>query len=164
MKLLILSTHPTIHRWRLLDGFLKVVTRCIPGIQIKIERIKLPEVKVVKERIDHTWLQNFKAPYLAQGHSIIGLHFSKSQWVKLGLKSSLRGANPKRTNKVQDFYFWADERSKRFGLPQFVQTLLHELLHEYFQQKGIEDLTHQWHEENRDITKRFPIKDIDIIL
>lgn len=164
MKLLILSAHPTIHRWRLLPAFIKGVHKCLPGAKIELKRIKLPEVKVVKERIEHKWLEKFKTPYYTQGYTIVGLHLSKSQWVKLGLKISLRGANPKRTTKQQDFYFWADERSKRFGFVQFVQVLLHEILHEYFQQKGTEDLTHKWHEENPDITKCFPVSDIMQVL
>jgi len=163
MKLLILSTHPTIYRWRLLPTFLKVIKKCL-GCEVVIKQVTLPNVvKVVEERLDHKWLETFKAPHAA-GYSIVGLHLSKTQWNNLGLKRTLRGSNPKRSTNLQDFYFWSDERSKRKGHWQFVQTLLHELLHEYFQKKGGEDLTHTWHEENSDIITRFPIKDLDTVL
>ncbi len=164
MKILILSTHTKIHRWRLLPTFLNTVNRCLPGITIDLQRIKLPDIKVVKGRIDHKWLQDFKTPYQKKGYTVTALHLSRSQWLSLGIESSLRGLNPRRANNLHDFYFWADERTKREGFPQFVQTFLHELLHEYFQKKGVTDLTHKWHDENPDITKRFPIRDIMTVL
>jgi len=163
MKLLILSTHPTIHRWRLLPTFLKVIKRCL-NCEVDIKQVSFPNtIKVVNQKIDHKWLEDFKAPHIA-GYSIAGLHLSKKQWNMLGIKPTLRGANPDRKISLQDFYFWSDERTKRNGYWQFIQTLLHELLHEYFQKKGGSDLTHIWHEENDDITTRFPIKDLDTIL
>lgn len=164
MKLLILSTHPTIHRWRLLKTFLHILQTCLPGSEINLKRVKLPDNVIVnKGRLNHQWLEDFKAPYRKES-TIIGLHLSRVQWRKLKLQSNLNGANPRRANKLQDFYFWSDEKTKRKGFWQFVQVLLHELLHEYFQQKGGTDLTHQWHEENPDIRVRFPIRDIITVL
>jgi hypothetical protein len=163
MKLLILSTHPTIHRWRLLPTFLKTIKACL-GCEVTVRQVALPSFVVVKDgKIDHAWLESFKAPYVGDA-TITGLHLSKKQWSALGLEGNARGANPKRKTALQDFYFWSDERTKRKGYWQFVQTLLHELLHEYFQKKGGTDMTHLWHEENPDITKRFPINDLDTIL
>jgi hypothetical protein len=164
MKILILSTHTKIHRWRLLPAYLNTINRCLPGVTIELQRIKLPDIKVVDKRIDTKWLQDFKTPYQKKGYDLIALHLSRSQWLKLGIESSLRGLNPRRATNLQDFYFWSDERTKRQGHYQFVQTFLHELLHEYFQKKGGVDLTHQWHDENPDITKRFPIRDIIDVL
>lgn len=163
MKILILSTHTTIHRWSLRRTFLNTIQSCLPNVNIELKRIKLPNIKVVKGRIDHAWLETFKAPYL-KDYDVVALHLSRSQWIKLGLQSSLRGANPKDNKDKEEFYFWSDERTMRQGFHQFVQTFLHELLHGYFQTKGVPDLTHQWHDENPDIRVRFPIRDIIDVL
>lgn len=163
MKLLILSTHTKIHRWRLLPSFLKTIRACLPGVTVEVKQIKLPEVKVENGRIDHVWFDQFTAPYLKE-YDVVGFHLSRSQWLKLGLQKSLNGANPVDKKPKELFYFWSDERTKRKGLPQFIQTLLHELLHGYFQTKGVPDLTHQWHDENPNITVRFPIRDIIDVL
>lgn len=164
MKILILSTHTSIRRWRLLPTYLNTIRRCLPGATVDLQRIKLPDIKVVDKRIDRDWLQDFKTPYQKKGYDLIALHLSRAQWLKLGIQSSLRGLNPRRITDLHDFYFWSDERTMREGFPQFEQTFLHELLHEYFHAKGGTDMTHIWHEKDPDITKRFPIRDIIDVL
>jgi hypothetical protein len=164
MRILILSTHTKISHWKKLPTYLNTFKKCLPGATIELQCIKLPNIKIVKGRIDHKWLSDFKTPYQTIGYDLIALHLSRLQWLKLSLQSSLRGLNPRRSTDLHDFYFWSDERTKRQGFPQFVQTFLHELLHEYFQKKGGVDLTHLWHDEDPDITKRFPIRDIIDVL
>jgi len=158
MKLLILSTHPTILKWKNLSTYLKVIQGALPNFTIKILPIALPDdIKVIDGRLDRVWLETLKMPYFNQGYDIIGLHLSVGQWNTLKLQSNLNGSNPRRTNELGDFYFKSDEKTLRRRLPQFVQTLLHELLHEYFQQTKLPDKTHEWHSTNPDIVVRFPV-------
>lgn len=142
--------------------FLHTLSKCLPNVTIDIKRVVLKDIPIKDERIDPQWLREVMSKY--PGYTVSCLHLSRAQWKKAGLNPDLRGANPRRHNGVKDFYFWSDEKTKRKGFYQFVQTLLHELLHEYYQAKGGTDMTHQWHDENPDITVRFPINDIIKVL
>ena len=86
---------------------------------------------------------------------MVGLHLSRREWVAYGLEASLRGANPKTDDQLGDFYFWADEDSLRRGLPQFVQTCIHEAAHEYYSDIKFPDQTHTYHDANDDIAPLF---------
>lgn len=105
--------------------------------------------KINKEgRIDHTWLLDHIKPEYDQGSDMVPFHFSRRQRNAWGIKKSLRGSNPKTNAQVGDFWFWADEDTKRYGYNQFVEDFLHENAHEYHQKSGTPDKVHEWHEEH----------------
>lgn len=111
--------------------------------------------KVVDKRIDHQWLLKLFAPFYTKGYDMVGLHLSRKEWVAYGLEASLRGANPRTDDFLGDLYFWADRDSLRKGLPQYVQVVLHEAAHEYYNDVRFPDQTHAYHDANPDISPLF---------
>ncbi len=105
---------------------------------------------VKDERISHDWLEShFKDFY--QDYDIVAFHYSYKQKAAWGVQPSLRGANPNRKDTYSDLYFWSDEDTKRKGLSQFVETCLHEIAHEVFQQTKTKDITHEYHDSHDSI-------------
>jgi len=150
MKLRIITSDTKVLHWKTLDSKLDAIRSALPSFTVSIQHeVFIP--KVVDGRIDHTWSDNFKKPFFNQGFDIIGLHFTDADRTKFGLKPSLRGSNPNTKQEWGDFWFWANENTKREGLNQFVQTCLHELAHEYHQQTKTEDFVHTWHDTYPDI-------------
>jgi hypothetical protein len=151
MKLLIITSDPKVLRWKTLDSKLDTIHDALPSF----ERVTIQHTaftpKVINGRIDHAWSDEFKKPFFNQGFDIIGLHFTDADRTKFGLKPSLRGSNPNTKQEWGDFWFWANENTKRNGLNQFVQTCLHELAHEYHQQTKTPDGVHAYHDANPDI-------------
>lgn len=113
------------------------------------------EPKVVNSRIEHKWLQDLHKPFFSKGYDLIGLHCSLKQWKEWGIKPSLRGANLSDKIEQEDFYFSADENTRRDGENRFIQTCLHEIAHGYYQETKLIDQTHDWHSKNPDISGLF---------
>lgn len=153
MKFLILTTNKRTLNWKSLDSKLKDIRDTLDVWDIQIEYLDTVP-KIVKGRVDHEWFLEATKPYFDKGHDVIGLHMGDRQRRKWGLKPSLRGSN-QRSGEIGDFYFWADENTKRNGENQFIQTCLHEFAHEYFYQTNKPDITHYWHNGNPDIRGLF---------
>lgn len=159
-KLLILTTEKKTLTWRSLPTKLKAIKSTLNSgknadFDIEIKYIDTKPL-VLKERIDQSWLYNLHKPYFSQGYDIIALHMSIKQWNDLKLPSNYNGFNPNRTTELGDLYFKADENTKHFrGGNQFIQTLLHELSHEYFDGSKLTDTTHLYHSAVKDISGIF---------
>jgi hypothetical protein len=165
-KLLILSTDPTIYKWRTLPAKIKQIKDTLNTtknatweVEVRYHAIK---PKIVNGRIPHEVMNELTYPYFRQGYHHVGLHLSGTQWVNWGLQSTLRGARHRDDDFVGEFYFQANETTRRGRYNQFVQTALHELWHELCHTTGVKDDLHDWHSGNTDITKadwsRFDMK------
>lgn len=157
--MLILSTHPTINKWKTLSDKLETIKRVLnsgKGGDFTVE-LKYIEAKpkITNQRIDHQWLFNLTESYFYQGYDIIGFHSSLAQWKDWGIKPSLRGSNPIDGKEQEDFYFSADENTLREGLNRFIQTCLHETAHSYYEQTKQTDNTHIYHDTHSDISGLF---------
>lgn len=153
MKLLVLTTDPTLDSWDSLPPYKRQVLHALPGFTLDIKYVNVMPVVYAPGYISHVWYEDLIMPYFNKGYDIIGLHMGDLQRKLAGIKPTLRGANPRTGKEYGDFYFWADEHTDRLGYPQFVQTLLHEIKHEYHQQTGTPDDTHAAHKANPDITE-----------
>lgn len=139
---LILTTDAKTLKWKSLPAKLAEIKNSLKVWEVDIEHADV--TPVVKDgRVDHEWLQKTTASYLDKKYDLVAVHMPMSQGQK-----QLNGANPKQGH---DFYFWADENTKRKGLSQFVQTCLHEFSHEYFQKTGLPDVTHLEHDKTGDV-------------
>lgn len=157
-KILILTTDPTLPKWKSLEAKKKHILSAFQsgkggeiwtGVDVQYVDTK---PLILESRIDHSWLQNLITPYFEQGYAMVGFHTSEKQWKTWKIKSSLRGSNPNRSIELEDFYLSADEKSLRCGFDRFTQVFLHEGSHGYYDHSGKEDLTHTFHEANKDIT------------
>lgn len=154
MKMLILTADKTTLSWSSLDKKLAAIKIALNGgrnADWLIEVQYKPATPIIKdERISHDWLEEHLKDYY-QGYDIVAFHYTYKQKVAWGVRASLRGSNPNRKDTLSDLYFWSDEDTKRKGLSQFVETCLHEIAHEYFQQTKLKDITHNYHEKNDSI-------------
>lgn len=155
MKFLIVTTEPKTLYWKTLPAKLAAIRTAL-GTSWEVSII-LTDTKplILNGRVDHSWYKIFIKDYLSQGYDVVGLHMSNSQKTTWGLKESLRGSNFVSGDFYGDFYFWADENTKRESWNQFVQTCLHEFSHEYFQKTGLTDITHEYHNKNKNIIPLF---------
>jgi hypothetical protein len=142
-KLLILSADPSIHKWESLPEKLKEIKDTLKVFDVDV-KYEAHTPLVIRERINHTWLNSLIKPHFDNGYDIIAFHFSSKQCKEWGIKG-INGANPKTDDEMGDLYFWADQHTKRQGLSQFVQTCLHEIAHEYFAETKQKDITHEYH-------------------
>lgn len=155
MKFLILTTSKRTLNWRTLDSKLKEIGEALTDSwEVSIQYYD-GDVKTSGDRVDRDWLGELTKSYFDHGYDVIGLHMSVKQKRDWGIGATVRGVNINRPTEVGDFWFWADERTKRNGENQFVQTCLHEFSHEYYQQTGLMDLTHSYHAQNNDIKGLF---------
>ena len=155
MKVLILTSSKSVLKWKTLPAKLNAITGALnSGKNANFDTVEVqytdqvPEVK--NNRITHAWFKKFQAPYFKQGYDIIGLHMIDKHRRRWGIKPTLRGSNPIMSGEEGQFYFWSDERTLRNGFSQFIETLLHEIRHEYHQHTKTKDTTHTDHD--RDIT------------
>lgn len=159
MKVLILSTHPTILKWKSLPAKLAVFTKAYnsgknANFTVDLKQINVTP-KVVAGRIDHAWLKANNEPFYKQGYDIIKFHGSLKQKKDWGIKTSLRGSNPNEKSDQENMWFFCDENTKRKGLNAFEQVGLHEGAHGYYDHTDKEDITHVYHGANPDITGLF---------
>lgn len=165
MKLLIVTTDATLLKWKSLDekkaailAVLNTTKNATWEIEI-IYRDLTPEV--IGGRITYDWFDHFSYPLFRQGNHIVGLHMSLDQQKKWKIQRSLRGSNQRDKDFVGEFYFFSDEKSKREGLSQFIQTCLHEISHELAHTTDCpKDLTHEYHGTHPDISGIFPSYDL----
>lgn len=151
MKFLILSTDILNPSWKTLDKKLAEIKKALKVWDVSMTTVLL--TPVVKDgKVDSAWLSSIITPYFDKGYDVVALHISDKQRQQWGILPQIRGYNPNTRNEHGSFYFWADEKTKREGLNQFVQTCLHEFCHEYYQQTGLRDDTHWYHFHNPDIT------------
>lgn len=151
MKIIILSTDKSILKWKSLLAKIERLEKVLKVWDISVETIdSIPPIE--NGRVAKYWLNYLVQNHFNLGYDIVALHMSDKQRKAWGLKPTLRGSNPNTKQEYGDFYFWADENTLREGFNQFEQTFLHELAHEYFQQTGLKDVTHLYHDEFKDIT------------
>lgn len=162
MKLLIVSSDPTILSWKTLpkkkEAILAGLNRTPNGTwEIEVQYRPLTPELNAQNRIDHKWYNSISYPLWREGYHYVYLHFSSKQWHALGLDKGLRGANQIDTDVVGESYGWADENSRRgnTGFNQFIQTILHEMSHQIARDLGAPDLTHPWHDVHKDISSIF---------
>lgn len=164
MKLLIVTLDKSVLEW-------KSLPTKIARIKAALDETRNTKWEVVVEyrdltptvsngRITHDWFDDFSYPLFRQGNHFVGLHMTKEQSKQFGLKKTLRGSNHRDDDFVGEFYFWADEFSKRNGLNQFIQTCLHECSHEIANTTGVPDKTHQHHNAVPDISSIFQSYDM----
>jgi hypothetical protein len=150
MKLLILSTDPSILNWKSLSAKVKEINKALPAFTVEVKTTTATPL-IVKGRIDHDWLNSLIKPYFNKGHDIVAFHFNTKQKKQWGIIKTLRGSNPNTPDEMGDLWFVSDEDTLRKGLTQFAQTLLHEVSHEFYQETKLPDITHTWHNTNPDI-------------
>jgi hypothetical protein len=149
-KFLIVTTSPATLNWKSLPTKLATIKETLQVWNVEMTHTSVSPL-VINGRVDHKWLQNLITPYFNHGYDVVGLHISDKQRRAWGIDPTLRGANPRTGKEFGDFYFWADENTKRQSENQFVQTCLHEFCHEYFQKTGLPDTTHLEHDKNPNI-------------
>ncbi len=155
MRKLILTADKGALKWKTLPSKLESI-RTTLGNEWTVDFLyKDFKPTIIGERINHAWFKEFITPYLIQGYDVVALHMSDAQRTKWGIQPTLRGANLNSNDFYGDFYFWADENTKRRGFNGFVQTCLHEMSHEYFQKTKLKDVTHEYHETKKDIRPLF---------
>lgn len=111
----------------------------------------MPVINIAEEKIDTKWLQDHIKPFFGE-YDMVAFHFSEKQSNAWGIRPTLRGSNPNTDDEFGDFYFSADEHSKRLGFNRFVQVLLHEASHEFLIDTKQPDTTHEYHSKHKDIT------------
>lgn len=165
-KLLIISSDPTILKWKSLESKKKFI---LDGLnqtkngawEVEI-RYQAVSPTVINGRIEQKWYNDFSYPLFREGYQFIYLHFSMKQWDDLKLDSSLRGANQIDTDFVGESYGRGDESTLRGRTRQnqFVQNVLHEMSHEIARTTKVPDLTHPYHDKNKDISGIFKTYDM----
>jgi len=156
---MLLTVDPTLLKWRSLPAkkreILKSLNKGKDANFTKIDVEYRPDLSKPQLKsdalINHNWLDGHMKPYFEKGYDFVGLHFSNKQWTAAKLKSTTRGANPIDSDLIGEFYLRADEdtkfryaRGKRKKV-QFVQTLVHEICHEYYRGAKLGDDTHDHH-------------------
>lgn len=154
MKFLIITTDSKLLEWKTLKDKIKDIEKTLHVWDVTIGTYK-GQPKIKGDRIDRDWLEDISKRHFDKGYDVVGLHMSQTQARKWGINKSLRGSNPIRDNELGDFYFSADENRTRNGEDRFTQVCLHEFSHEFFQQTGLPDRTHEYHDKNPDIRGLF---------
>lgn len=151
MRFLILTTSLDTLKWKSLPIKISAIQEALGKDWTVTLEYKETKPLILEGRVDHSWYKNFVTPYLTQGFDVVALHLSDKQRKEWGLKTTLRGSNFVSDVFYGDFYFWADEKTKRQGFDQFWQTCLHEFSHEYFQKTKLKDITHKYHNRHKNI-------------
>lgn len=163
-KIKLVTTDPKLPKWKSLERKkLNILNALNAGknanfTAFDIEYIAgLTPIVTKEKKLEHKWLNGVLSPYFNQGYDFAGLHFSIERWLRVGLDRSLRGANPIDSNLLGEFYVRGNENTRRRYAPrgailnQIEQTILHEIIHEYFRGSGLKDITHEFHYTNGDI-------------
>ena len=163
----IFTTDKTLANWSSLSKKLRIITKALNTAQnanfdVTVEYIDVIP-KVVDERIDRVWFNTLSDKVYKLGYDFVGLHMSYKQHLNWGIQPTLRGlAFGDDNDPADEFYFWADENTKRNGLNQFVETCLHELRHLLCRGTNTLDDTHYLHNDlGRSMTTEFKKFDMD---
>lgn len=160
MQIKLLTTSLMVTKWKSLAAKKRAILTALNKgkganfTALDIEFVyKLKPVVTAKKRIEHKWLDTITTPYFKLGYDFVGLHFSMRDWLAVGLPDTVRGSNPVDNDVLGEFYIRADENTLRgkTRLNQFIQTILHEVSHEYHRGAGLPDITHAYHEKHGDI-------------
>lgn len=159
-RLKIITTDPTLNGWRTLPEKIARVETALNTVQngsfeIVTEYRPLSPV-VVNTRITHDWMDTISYPEYRLGYDFVALHMSSRQRIAFNIDRGVRGVYHLDKDFVSETYFWSDEHTKRNGLSQLEQTLLHELSHALSHGCKVVDLTHEWHNKHPDIRGIFP--------
>ncbi len=157
----LITTDRSLPGWRSLGSKLREIRLSLSTIKGSNFRILVvyqeitPEV--VNGRITHRWMDGLRAT-LAKPDQVdfVAFHMSNAQRKAWGIQPSLRGAYQVDDDLVHEFYFWADENTRREGYNQFVQTFLHEFRHGFMRGCGLPDDTHEQHADG-DIRDAFRV-------
>ena len=167
-KLLILSSDPSILKWKSLEEKKQQILNTLSKVKNSTWQIEIRQnpisPKVVDGRIDSKWYDSFSHSLFNKGNHFIYIHFSMSQWDAHGLDSSIRGANQVDTDYVGESYGRGNENTKRGKTKenQFVQNVLHEVSHELARTTKVTDNTHKYHSVNPDISGLFTSYDMSL--
>lgn len=159
-KFLILTANQSTLTWTSLDNKLAAIKTALnsgKGADWLVDiqyKSATPTINKVEEKIDTKWLQEHIKPFFGE-YDMVALHFSEKQSNAWGIRPTLRGSNPQTNDDFGDFYFSADEDSKRMGFDRFVQVCLHETSHEFFVDTKQPDITHEYHSKHKDITNLY---------
>jgi hypothetical protein len=154
-KLLILTTDPTVLKWKSLTNKLVAIRTALNKTKnatwtVDVRYQDLKPVLNSKNRIDQTWYNSISYPIFREGYQEVFIHFSAKQWKTFGLDKGIRGANQVDEDFVGESYGWSDEDTKRgkSKLSQFVQVVLHEVGgHSLARACGVKDITHEVHKD-----------------
>lgn len=152
IKVTILTASKNVLEWKTLHDKLSSIEMLLNlgrnvdfTVDIKYKEAK-PEINN-KGRITTDWLNAHIKEEFDNGADIVPFHFTGSQKRRWRILKSLRGSNPRTNDEMGDLWFWADENTLRKGLNQFIETLIHEICHEYYAETGLPDVTHKYDEE-----------------
>lgn len=164
MKIKIITTDPTLLKWKSLKnkitaikGILNMAKNANFDIEIEYRDI-VPEVK--DGRITHKWFDDLVKPFYIKEVYFVGLHMGDKQRKDFGIQPSLRGLNQVDNDDMGDFYFWADEDTKRGRYNQFIETFIHEIRHEICRGIGVYDDTHTLHKKHGTLREQFHMFDM----
>lgn len=172
-KLLILTSDETLLKWKSLPAKKKHILAALnktKNADWSIEiRYRALTPQVVNGRISHDWYNTVSYPLFREGYQHVVMHFSMAQWKMWGIEGNYNGFNQIDKDFVGESYIRADEttvhkygraRRPRDLFSQFVQTLLHEILHELKRGTNQPDITHDYHQQHKDISGAFA--DVDM--
>ncbi|MBA4307004.1 MAG: hypothetical protein C0429_09745 [Sphingopyxis sp.] len=165
----LITTDKTLLKWRSLPSKLDAIYAELDDIEgaaftIDIEyRNVVPEVK--DGRITHTWMDSLWSTFPEKRPDFLAFHMSNRQRKDWKITPSLRGAYQidDWVDTVQEFYLWADEKTRRGSFNQFIQTFLHEFRHAFKAGTTQEDDTHELHADGdiRDTFKSLRMSDFN---
>ncbi len=154
MKVKIITIDPSLLSWGSLAAKLGNIRKALEQIKnvgsVTIEVVHDPALSpLVKDgRVTHAFMEGVTKKHTKDGGAFVILHMSMEQSQKLGIKPSLRGSAFMDNNFYSEAYFWSDEKTKRNGYSQFIETCLHEISHLLFARSGRKDTTHAYHEKH----------------
>lgn len=148
-SILLVTTDASLPRWRSLRYKLNTIRKELNTIEgadfiIKVHSCPKMVPQVVDGRITHRWMDELVRT-IGGEFAHVALHMSNRQAKKWKIEPGLRGASQIDRDDVHEFYFWADEDSRRLKLNQFIQTFLHEFRHGFMRGCGLPDDTHARH-------------------
>lgn len=146
-RIKLITTDCSLLKWRSLTSKYKAIMKELATIEgadfvLAIEyRDLVPEV--INGRITHAWMDGLRSTLPEKNYAFVAFHMTDFQRKLWGIVP--RGSYQDDYDLVQEFYFWADEFTKREKRNQFVQTFLHEFRHAFMKGANYEDDTHEAH-------------------
>lgn len=148
MNIKLITTDKSLLSWRSLGQKLKAIIAELNQIEgakftIDIEYRNVTPT-VANGYITHAWMDELRKDVPAN-YQFVAFHMSVAQSVRWGIEPGMRGAHQRDKDKIGEFYFWADEKTRRGRLNQFIQTFLHEFRHAFMYETTLPDDTHDQH-------------------